>query len=286
MHYVIGYTPDSRGKEAVELAVALSHNLDTHLDLVHVLDGRDPKETTTGPERSIQELRAGKAEGWLDEALALIPAHMTASKHLRYAHSFAEGLIDAAKELDASAIVVGAARNGLLRRFTVGSVASSLLHASPVPLALAPSGYRGTGRTTRLTCAIGTRPGADTLFEVAVDAAARRHVPLRLISLVALDIDDNGGEASSQAEAHARDVLAEASKNVGAGTDVTAAVAQGRTIEEAIENLSWEHSEIVLIGSSRLAKRSELFLGTTASKMLRALPVPMIVVPRDHSSLD
>jgi len=36
-----------------------------------------------------------------------------------------------------------------------------------------------------------------------------------------------------------------------------------------------------MIGSSRLAQPRRLFLGHTASKIMRALPVPMIVWPRD-----
>ena len=37
--------------------------------------------------------------------------------------------------------------------------------------------------------------------------------------------------------------------------------------------------EIVFVGSSRLASPSRLFLGSTANRMLRTLPVPLIVVP-------
>ena len=40
----------------------------------------------------------------------------------------------------------------------------------------------------------------------------------------------------------------------------------------------------MLIGSSRLAPQSRLFLGATAGKVLRALPVPMVVVPRGYRS--
>jgi nucleotide-binding universal stress UspA family protein len=43
----------------------------------------------------------------------------------------------------------------------------------------------------------------------------------------------------------------------------------------------WDPEEIVLVGSSRLAATGQLFLGTTAAKMLRELPVPMVVVPRE-----
>ena len=41
--------------------------------------------------------------------------------------------------------------------------------------------------------------------------------------------------------------------------------------------------ELAVVGSSRLARKRRLFLGATAAKMLRELPVPMIVVPRTRS---
>ena len=59
-------------------------------------------------------------------------------------------------------------------------------------------------------------------------------------------------------------------------------VAQGRDVEEAVDRLDWEDGEILLIGSSRLARSRSIFLGSTANRILRALPVPMIVVPSDY----
>ena len=57
-------------------------------------------------------------------------------------------------------------------------------------------------------------------------------------------------------------------------------VGRGDSIEDAVAQLDWEPGEIVVVGSSRLAQPRRLFLGSTAAKMLRELPVPMIVVPR------
>ena len=37
-----------------------------------------------------------------------------------------------------------------------------------------------------------------------------------------------------------------------------------------------------MVGSSRLARKHRLFLGSTAQRMLRTLPVPLLVVPRNH----
>lgn len=288
MRYIVGYTPDSRGEDALALAAALARNPGAQLEMVHVLDGPAPEDASSEPEAKVQQIRAGRAEGWLEEAVNSVPHEIPVATQVRYAPSFAEGLIEAAEEAGAALIIVGAARNGLLGYFTVGSVASALLHASTVPLALAPSGYHAPDSIGRMTCAIGTRPGAEALFDVAVDAASRRRIPLRLISLLALDThdDDEGRQAAERAEAHAQQVLEQACKESAGGLQLTAKVARGKSIEDAIGDLEWNNDEMVLIGSSRLAQGRQLFLGATANKMLRALPVPMVVVPRDYASLD
>jgi nucleotide-binding universal stress UspA family protein len=161
-------------------------------------------------------------------------------------------------------------------------VANALLHASPVPVALAPRGYQRTAPITRLTLAVGRRAGAEAAIETAINAAKRRGVPLRLVSLVELDAAGDGGEAINAAHIHANTVLTAASGKVPAGHEVSVAVAHGRTIEEAIDGLEWDDGEILIVGSSRLAERNRMFLGSTANKVLRALPVPMVVVPRDY----
>jgi nucleotide-binding universal stress UspA family protein len=85
-----------------------------------------------------------------------------------------------------------------------------------------------------------------------------------------------------QAQQHADRLMAAAKESLGADQQVSATVADGRSIEEAVEALDWEDGEVVMIGSSRLAQHSRLFLGSTANRMLRSLPVPMVVVPRNY----
>jgi nucleotide-binding universal stress UspA family protein len=286
MKYVVGCLADKRGREAISLALALSKSLaaPTHaeLELVHIIRGAAPEDAGSHSERVYQQFLQQSAQKWMDRALALVPSSMAARTHIRFADSMAEGLLEAVAAFKADLVVVGAASHGPFRRFTVGSVANALLHSSPVPVALAPSGYLPPREITRITCALGTRTGADSVLEVAVDSAAIRHVPLRLISLVALDGDSSHADAGQWARAHAAATLERAIEGVQARTIVTADVAQGKSTEAAIDSLDWDVSEIVMIGSSRLAERSRIFLGSTANKMLRALPVPMVVVPRFH----
>ncbi|SDW98143.1 Nucleotide-binding universal stress protein, UspA family [Arthrobacter sp. cf158] len=291
MRYVVGYTANARGHDAVHLAVALARNHDVSLDLVLVIPEDSPFNAVYPPEAGYNDILNEQAQRWLDEGLDLVPEDVTARAHIRRGDSEAQTLIDAAMEFDAAALVIGATNSGLLKRFTIGSVASSLLHSSPVPVALAPNGYHRMEPITRLSCGFGTRPGADELLDVAVESARDRGLPLRLVSLLALDGGNSPGLADA-AWVHAADRLAAVgSPAVGgsaeaAGSDVPEpeiVVAQGRTIEEAVDRLDWEDGEILLIGSSRLAQQRATFLGSTANRILRALPVPMIVVPRDYT---
>ncbi|MGF6835778.1 nucleotide-binding universal stress UspA family protein [Paenarthrobacter sp. TE4293] len=291
MRYVVGYTANARGHDAVHLAVALARNHDVSLDLVLVIPEDSPFNAVYPPETGYDDILNDQAHRWLDEGLALVPDDVTARAHIRRGDSEAQTLIAAAVEMDAAALVIGATNRGLFKRFTIGSVASSLLHSSPVPVALAPHGYHRTEPITRMSCGFGTRPGADELLDVAVESARDRGLPLRLVSLVALD----GGDSPQLLDAawvHAADRLAavgisaDADGSAGSAADVPEpeiVVAQGRTIEEAVDRLDWEDGEILLIGSSRLAQQRATFLGTTANRILRALPVPMIVVPRDYT---
>ncbi|MDQ0849146.1 nucleotide-binding universal stress UspA family protein [Arthrobacter sp. B3I9] len=285
MRYVVGYTPSERGADAVALASALARAQGAHLDLVYVVNRR--AAGTGANAAGNRGSSAGKDVLTAEpEGLELVPAGLEAKFHMRQAESDAAGLIDAAVEYQAGLVVVGAANNGLFKRYSVGSVANALLHASPVPVALAPRGYRRTDPITRLTLAVGQRTGAEAAIDVAIDSAARRGVPLRLVSLVELDAGGDSGENINAAHIHANTVLTEASRRLQAGHNVSVEVAHGRTIEEAIDDLEWDDGEVLIMGSSRLGEKNKLFIGSTANKVLRALPVPMVVVPRDYERVD
>lgn len=285
MRYVVGYTPSDRGADAVALASAMARAQGAHLDLVYVVDRRTPYVAMNpeGNRVSAAEQKVLTAER---EGMALVPKDIEARFHVRQADSHAAGLIDAAVEYKAGLIVVGAASAGLFKRYTIGSAANALLHASPVPVALAPRGYRHTEPMTRMTLAVGERTGAEAAIDVAVEAAERHGVPLRLVSLVELDAEGDSGENINAAHIHANTVLTAAAHRLPPGHQVTVEVAHGRTIEEAIDDLEWDEGEIMIVGSSRLAEKNKLFVGRTANKVLLALPVPMVVVPRDYERFD
>jgi nucleotide-binding universal stress UspA family protein len=284
MRYVVGYSANARGHDAVNLAVSLARGRGASLDLVLVVPEVQQFGAAHAPKAGFENLLNEQARQWLDEALALVPADVPAQAHIRTGDSDAQALIEAAEELGADILVIGATSTGLFKRFTIGSVASALLHASTVPVALAPHGYYRQEALTRISCGLGTRSGAEKLLDFAIGMAANRKVPLRVVSLLALDGGDPA--AAGAAREYAEKTVAAAAPvspsgvQLAARTDVV--VAQGRSIEEAVDGLDWEDGEVLVIGSSRLAQGRSIFLGSTANRILRALPVPMLVVPSGY----
>lgn len=283
MRFIVGYTDTPAGKDALALGVRLARARGARLDIVLVLTSPDRPTLTPGAPSYDRYVRT-LADGWLAKAMTRVPDGVDAETHVVYAESLAEGLLDASKRLEGSMIVVGGASDGLRHRYTIGTVPRALLHSAVVPVALAPRGIRKLETTgiTRVTCAIGTRPGADRLLDAAVAAASSASVPLRLLSLVAVDLPgDASDEALAASEEHATTVLDYAKTHLPEGVEADVVIASGSRVEDAVASVTWDPEEVVFVGSSRLAASGHLFLGTTAAKMLRELPVPMIVVPRE-----
>ncbi|MBG6054723.1 nucleotide-binding universal stress UspA family protein [Salinibacterium sp. CAN_S4] len=281
-NYVVAYEATDRGRDAVQLGVALARLTAAELRICLILPTSTavPAKVPAGASDygSLLEEQGGT---WLREALDLVPPDVTATTHLLWAESTSEGLIRASTQFDSDRIVVGAASAGVLQRFTVGSIANALLHASPVPVALAPRGYVAPSAITRITCAIGTRPGWTALLDSMVAISEGLPVDLRFVTLVEVDAARSGPgtDVSAASAAHLASVVEHFEKDSSSRGSVTTEVAEGRTVEDAVEKLDWRADEIALVGSSRLAQPSKIFLGVTANRMLHSLPVPLIVVP-------
>lgn len=287
MRYVVGYGPRQRGVDGVNLAATLARSSGATLDLVSVLPSDAPTFHMYSPDDAFNAEVEEQGREWLEDGLAHVPDEVPAEGHLRRADSITQGLLDAATDAErgeAGLIVVGTYHRVRSGRFGLGSLADALLHASDVPVALAPAGYEGHPGVTRITCAVGTQPGTEHLLNTAIRWAIEWKVPLRLMSLVAVGEEGNEDrrrEWTQLAEQHAATLVNRATAALPANCPVTSVVGHGASLEEAVQGLDFSESEVVLIGSSRLAQPKRLFLGHSASKIARALPVPMIVLPRD-----
>ncbi|MDZ4266774.1 MAG: universal stress protein, partial [Mycobacterium sp.] len=78
----------------------------------------------------------------------------------------------------------------------------------------------------------------------------------------------------------AEENLAIAARALPESPEITSLVADGMTLESALKKLNWDDGDLLVVGSSRFAAPSRIFLGSTAARILAGVDVPVIVVPR------
>jgi nucleotide-binding universal stress UspA family protein len=204
--------------------------------------------------------------------------------------SASEGLIATATETNAALVALGSARHGPLGRITVGGIANEMLHVSPVPVALAPRGYRSSSdaRLRRVTCAFSGSTQSRSAFDAAVQLSSRHGVPLRLTTFVVRDRQMYPSQVGYDAErlvaeqwrAQAEEAQESALATLPGDVVAEAGVVSGRDWEDALDSLPWEEGEVLVIGSSRLGPVARVFLGSNSTKIIRSSPVPVLVIPR------
>lgn len=286
---VIAYTATDTGQDALNLGIAMARTSGAQLRLVTVVPEDNVFSAIYPADRGHVPIIEEQVRGWLEEAQSALPADISATTHTVGGSSDAAGLLKAAEELNGSAIILGGQGDGLLRRYRLGSTATTLLHSSPVPVVLAPGGYKNQERLARLTCMFGERPGAEAVIQYSLLASQAFLMPLRLVSLLFLDRQQadflpegtDTADLIAQVEAFGNAQLASQAADLVTKQRASTVVATGKNVHEAVDQLTWLDEELVIFGSSRLASTRHTFLGATAAKILRHISAPMMVIPAE-----
>ncbi len=296
MTLVVGLPRDERATAALHLGGLLARALKEDLVVATVV----PPAWPPGVGRidaEYQEYLDQEAAEALDaarEALSGVAADYVVSR----ARSAAAGLVEIADERGAAMIVLGSSTAGVLGRVAFGSVAERLLHTSPVPVALAPRGFRAGADTVveQVTVAFG---GAahDTELAVAVaGVAARAGAALRVASFGVRPRTPLTAGVGSRAEdgvveewAHdveraQRAALAAVAELPAPPASVTATIGRGRDWASALESIGWGDTGVLAVGSSSEGPLERVFVGSRSSRIVRHSPVPVIVVPRGSAA--
>lgn len=198
------------------------------------------------------------------------------------------GLLEAIEQTGADVLVVGPSSDGALGRVVLGSTSDCLLHASPVPVAIPPRGYRlsKTG-LARITCAYsGTSESAQTVQRVATLAKGRR-VALRVVSFavrghtmyppsVGLHTEDSILQTWVK---QLREMQAKLKTDGIVSEDVELEVAAGDGWDQALGATEWEDGDLLVLGTTSHRLIKSVFLGSHGAKIIRYSPVPVVVLP-------
>lgn len=298
MKAVVAYRGGDDGTESLALAATLRRTTAAELTVVAVLP---PVSDHPGIARVDLEYR-----DWLDTVAAeargraasmLSPDNPAALSFRRVeSGSVGSGLAQAAEAAAADVLVLGSARAATTGSWLMGSVAERLLHSSPVPLLLAPQGYGGAdaagdagGRFRRLTCAFAGTEQSTEALRASGALAARFDLAVRVATFVpraetmyppevGFDAEDMVAAQAAEQAAALHDEAEAVAKEAGVGS-VETVVARGRGWDGALRGIDWAPGDVLVFGSSRLGQLARVFLGSTASKILRHTPVPALVIP-------
>ena len=80
MKYVVGYSPDARGRAALNLGTVLARSLGAELNVVYVIKPQNPR--LAAPKSNFGDLLQEQAVGWLEEAQYLVPTDVKARLQL------------------------------------------------------------------------------------------------------------------------------------------------------------------------------------------------------------
>ncbi len=285
MHLTVGYLATPTGDDGVALASALAKTFDAEVDVVLVV--REEMPDGHPGRAQYQQLLVKRGEEWISRAIAALKDRgVNANSTVLVGESFAQSLISFAEEKNSDLIVIGGARDGVFGGHVIGSVTGALLHASPIPVALAPRGYHEDppDTVTAVTAAVPTRPGDDNPLPFAITLASAANLPIRMVSLVSAE---NLAHAESTNEVRqiqieaAEENLVLAARALPDAPEIESLVADGLTLESALKKLNWADTDILVVGSSRFAAPRRIFLGSTAARILAGTDAPVIVVPRD-----
>jgi nucleotide-binding universal stress UspA family protein len=285
--YVVAYSADSGGRAALTLG-RLFATAGIELAVCTIVPSTWGYPSMAAVDAEYGEFLAKHASAALDDARRRLGDDVPAEYLARAARTTTDGILELVDELDAALVVLGSARGGAVGRFAVGSVTSSLLHAAPVPVALAPRGFHATRalRVRRVTCGYLGSGHAAATAAAATEIALRHAVPLRLATAIVRDRQmypslvgyHSERQVDESAKAQAQQLLRQAVAELPEGLAAEHVVVDGATWDDAMDELHWQDGEVLVIGSSRRGL-GRIFLGGNANKIVRSAPVPTVVVP-------
>jgi nucleotide-binding universal stress UspA family protein len=284
---LVGVTPDASASDAIALAAVLQRRFAAQVVLGNVFAAPGDSAGKRKVDAEWVAYMRSEAVEVVEEAASAAPRYglqeFTTAVHGH--RSSGVGLIELAEAESATAIVIGSAPGSPNGRFLIGSTADQLLHGSHVPVALATNGYRRVQPEALRRLVVAFQDTHES--HAALRWAAERAGDLPITALTVLVRHrimgsqlafDNEGLVTRQLREDAQAALDLALTALGPTAD--AQITVGDDPQSALQRFEWNGDELFVLASSRGGVLRRVFLGDMTYKLVRATPVPAIVLPR------
>lgn len=292
MTVVVGYLTGKSGHAPLNLGVEAARVLQTSLTVVSVVPRPWMTPSAARVDAEFAEYAhklgtdsAAEAKAYVDT----IGADLDVIYRQVASQSAGDGLLDAIEECNARLLVVGSSADGSYGQVVLGSTTDWLLHASPIPVALSPRGYRGSksGGLTRITCAYSGTPESTRAVERITALTRELDVALRVVGFAIRGRTMFPPEVGLRAEDTLLDTWAEQLQGMlddlrtrGLITDdVALEVIKANGWAAALDAVDWQDGELLAVGTTSRRSIKGVFLGSHGAKIIRHSPVPVLVLP-------
>lgn len=296
MTLLVGFAPGKDDRSGIEFAATLARSATPHEDLliVSVVPAPWPTPVAGNTDKEFIEWAAGRGEAAVAEAEATLTEYcpaVAARAIWVQGRSIPTTLLAEAEKVDASMIVVGSGDDGAYGSIHLNSTSDRLLHSSNIPVAIATRGYLARSTPiSRVSCAFRGDEASRRTVTAAAKLAVTSGVPLRVVSFavrgrtmyppeIGLKSEDlvleRWVDQCKLAQAEAEEEL----RATGRAPETEWVIAVGRGWMSTVDSIEWNRDEVLVVGSSSTSVLERIFLGSSATKIVRHSPVPVIAVP-------
>ncbi|PWH07860.1 hypothetical protein DEO23_04445 [Brachybacterium endophyticum] len=293
MSILVGFGPDTRSGSGLRLAAALARSLGEPLVLccvIHDAFGSPTLRDFSGVDDDWRRELTGMARETLARAREQLPEDLEVETVQRVGRSVPQILDQEARARGARMLVVGSS-DGVVGRIGLGSTSDRLVHSAHVPIALAPRGFDPESEgVSRLVLAVDPTDRDAALVPGVARALDATEAALTIVTFAVRGGSRSAFSAFREGEYYAQwrqDVvrtqgrILDDVRDLSPSTSGTAgSVVEGPRWSAAVSGFDWQQGDMLVIGSSTHASVTRVFLGSTAARILRHSPVPVLVLPR------
>ncbi len=182
----------------------------------------------------------------------------------------AKALVEAAREIGASLIVVATRKRSAPARTLLGSVANALLRSAPCPVLVVGEG-RARVEASCVLAAIDLSPISSSVLAHAAEIASRAHARLGVVSVV--DRSDRVPETEAALSRFTCEIRAP-------GLEIVRLVELGGRAKDAIIAVARRiDAQLIVVGTSGHGAIARVVLGVTATHVIAEAPTPVLAIP-------
>jgi nucleotide-binding universal stress UspA family protein len=282
---VIGYDGAPGGADALALGLSWARQLNVHAIAVTVYPGPAPIGAGRVDAEWVADRRQ-EAERLLEQARTTSPATLVEFRAIG-SGSVSHGLQDAAEELGASLIVFGSETEP---RLVSTSTGERVIAGAPCPVAMPPRGWseRPSQDLGRILVAFVPTPDGREALRIAAMFARRIGARLHVVTVVAgpaevmsyrigEDVDRMYVSTAKETFEHSiEQAISELALDVRASGEV---VVEDHPVE-TLASMANSSFDALFIGSRGYGPIRRVLLGGVASRLVRRLDIPAVIVPR------